>query len=92
MQSSEPLPTGQEHRARRNARLKNPATESPPTVKLFIDRKEIGAGRVERTVPLGYSAEGLDIGMDNISAVSPDYKAPFAFGGTIRSVTIAIQK
>ena len=61
-------------------------------MKLLIAGREVGAGRVERTVPLGYSAEGLDIGMDNMSAVSPDYKAPFAFSGTIRSVTIAIRK
>jgi hypothetical protein len=30
--------------------------------------------------------------MDNISAVSPDYEAPFAFGGKLVSVTIAVQK
>jgi hypothetical protein len=30
--------------------------------------------------------------MDNISPVSPDYKSPFAFGGRILSVTIAVRK
>ena len=44
---------------------------------------QTGAVRVERTVPVGYSAEGLDIGADNVSAVSPDYQAPFAFNGKI---------
>jgi hypothetical protein len=33
-----------------------------------------------------------DVGRDNISAVSPDYKSPFPFGGTVRSVTIAMEK
>ena len=91
VQSSVPLPTGKS-----TVRVEMTPEESghgkPATVKLLIAGREVGAGRVERTVPLGYSAEGLDIGMDNISAVSPDYKAPFAFSGTIRSVTIAIQK
>jgi hypothetical protein len=41
---------------------------------------------------VGYSAEGLDIGTDNISAVSPDYEAPFAFRGKVLSVTIAQQE
>jgi hypothetical protein len=43
---------------------------SPPTS--LLNRKEVGTGRVERTVPLGLGAEGFDVGMDNISAVSPD--------------------
>jgi arylsulfatase len=64
----------------------------PAAVKLLIDGNQVAAGRVERTVPVGYGAEGFDVGKDNISAVSPDYKAPFAFSGKIRGVTIAIQK
>ena len=50
------------------------------------------AVRVEKTVPVGYGPEGLDIGRDNISAVSPDYRSPFPFAGKVRSVTIAVQK
>jgi len=63
----------------------------PAAVKLFVDGKQTAAVRVERTVPVAYSAEGLDIGMDNISPVSPDYLSPFAFGEEILSVTIAVQ-
>ena len=61
-------------------------------VKIYMDGKPVAAGRVERTVPLGYGAEGFDVGADNISAVSPDYKSPFAFHGTVKSVTIALAK
>jgi hypothetical protein len=43
-------------------------------------------------VPVAYSAEGLDIGVDNISPVSPDYTSPFPFRGVVRSVTIAVEK
>jgi arylsulfatase len=64
----------------------------PAAVTLFVDGKQTAAVRVEKTVPVGYGPEGLDIGMDNISAVSPDYRAPFAFGGKVQSVTIAVQK
>jgi hypothetical protein len=53
----------------------------PAAVMLLVDGKQVGAGRVEKAVPVGYSAEGFDVGMDNISAVSPDCKAPFAFAG-----------
>ena len=62
------------------------------TTKLSANGKQTGAVRVERTVPVSYIAEGLDIGVDNISAVSPDYTSPFPFGGTVRSVTIAVEK
>jgi hypothetical protein len=68
-----------------------PGLGKPAGVKLLIDGKQVATGRVEKTVPLGYGAEGFDVGRDNISAVSPDYKSPFAFGGKILSVTIAVQ-
>jgi arylsulfatase len=64
----------------------------PATARLYVNGKQAGEVVVEKTVPVAYSPEGLDIGMDNISAVSPDYKSPFAFGGKIKSVTIAVQK
>ena len=59
---------------------------------LFVNGQETAKVRVEKTVPVGYSGEGLDVGADNISSVSPDYTSPFAFGGTIRGVTIAQEK
>jgi arylsulfatase len=64
----------------------------PAAVKLLVDGKQTGEVLVERTVPVGYSPEGLDVGMDNISSVSPDYKSPFPFAGKLESVTIAVEK
>jgi arylsulfatase len=64
----------------------------PADVKLFVNGEQTGTVRVERTVPVGYSGEGLDIGSDNISPVSPDYTSPFTFGGAIHGVTIALEK
>jgi len=64
----------------------------PANVRLLLNDKEVGAVRVEKTVPVGYGAEGFDVGMDNISAVSPDYETPFPFSGRVGGVTIAVGK
>lgn len=64
----------------------------PAVAKLLVDGRQTATVRVERTVPVGYSGEGFDVGADNISAVSPDYKSPFSFNGKIQSVTIAMEK
>lgn len=91
VQSSVPLPQGKST-VRVELAPEEPGYGKPAAVKLFVDGKEVAAGRVEKTVPLGYGAEGFDVGMDNISPVSPDYKSPFAFGGRILGVTIDIGK
>src|SRR4029453_7616341 len=89
-QSSMRLPQGKST-VRVELTPEEPGCGKPAAVKLFVDGKQTAAVRVERTVPVAYSAEGLDIGMDNISPVSPDYLSPFAFGEEILSVTIAVQ-
>jgi arylsulfatase A-like enzyme len=90
-QSSTPLPAGKST-VRVEFTPEEKGYGKPADVKLFVNGQQTGAVRVERTVPVAYSGEGLDIGEDNISAVSPDYKSPFAFPGTIQGVTIAVQK
>ena len=43
-------------------------------VTLEVDGKPVGKGRVERTIPMGYSAdEACDVGDDSGSPTSPDY-------------------
>ena len=59
--------------------------------KLFINGKLAGEGEIANVVPGRFSAtETLDIGMDLGSTVTKDYhdKAPFAFTGTIKNVTV----
>jgi hypothetical protein len=59
-------------------------------VALFIDGQHAGAGRVERTVPMVFSAdETTDLGEDTGTSVSDDYQ-PHAssFNGRIRWVQI----
>jgi hypothetical protein len=46
---------------------------------------------VGKTVPFRYSVEPFDIGRDTVSALSKDYKAPFAFNGRIDHVTIELK-
>ena len=61
------------------------------TVKLFVNGKNAGTGRVEKTVPGRYSAdETFDIGMDTGSPVSTEYASPNRFTGTIKKVDISL--
>ncbi len=60
------------------------------TVTLYYDGTAAGSGRVEKTQPMGYSAdEACDVGRDTGSPASPDYGATGnAFTGTIDWVQI----
>jgi arylsulfatase len=90
-ESSEPLPDGKSI-VRVEFTPEEPGYGKPAVAKLSINGRQTATVRVEKTVPVGYSGEGFDVGADNISAVSPDYKSPFAFSGKIKGVTIAVEK
>jgi arylsulfatase len=67
-------------------------TGGPAT--LSVNGKEVGSGMIENAVVGRFSAtETLDIGMDLGSTVSAAYreKAPFAFTGTIKDVSIQLK-
>jgi arylsulfatase len=54
---------------------------------LFIDGQECG----EMSIPFilnVISTTGMDIGKDVLSAVSPEYKVPFEFTGTIKEINV----
>jgi hypothetical protein len=53
--------------------------------------KQTGEGRVEKTVPIRYSVEPFDVGLDNVSAVSEEYQSPFPFKGRIEQVKIELK-
>ena len=59
-------------------------------VALFVDGEPVGSGRVERTVPMLFSAdETTDLGEDTGSAVSDDYRPESShFNGRVRWVQI----
>lgn len=67
-----------------------PVQGTPGTVTLFVDGKPVASGRVGRTVGGWLShTEGLDIGLDRITPVSPDYTAPGSvFSGELSEVRV----
>jgi hypothetical protein len=68
-----------------------PAT--PGEVTLYINGAEAGHGRMDHTVPFGFSGySGLDVGQDNGLVVDRSYadKAPFTFTGTVKKVVFDV--
>jgi len=64
---------------------------APATLTLKVNGKQVGQGRIERSVPAGHTAsETFDVGVDLGSPVSLDYydRAPFRFNGTIEKINI----
>ena len=88
--SSEPLPEG---KVKMEVELKYDSKErmAPATLTLKVNGKEVGKGRVERSVPAIFTAaETFDVGEDLGSPVALDYydRAPFKFTGKIGKVNI----
>ena len=64
---------------------------APATVTLKVNGKQVGQGRIERSVPSIFTAsETFDVGVDLGSPVALDYfdKAPFRFTGKIEKIYI----
>ncbi|MGI9272277.1 MAG: arylsulfatase [Woeseiaceae bacterium] len=62
------------------------------TGTLSINGQTVGEGRIEKTVPFVYAYdESFDVGEDWGTPVSPTYKVPLKFSGTIKQVTIEAQ-
>ncbi len=59
---------------------------------LFVNGKEGGRKRIERTVPARFGIDTFGIGIDTGSPVCNDYKPPFAFTGMIETVDIRLGK
>jgi arylsulfatase A-like enzyme len=59
---------------------------------LYVDGKKDGEGVIAATLAMIFSADdGLDVGMDGGSAISPDYKAgDNAYNGKVKGVLISI--
>ena len=69
-------------------------TERLVTVTLWAGDRQIGEGRIERTVPVAFSTyAGMDIARDNGLVVDRRYKdkAPYAFTGTVKKVTFDLK-
>jgi arylsulfatase len=64
---------------------------APATVTLKVNGKQVGQGRIERSVPAIFTgSETFDVGVDLASPVALDYsdRAPFRFNGKIEKIYI----
>ncbi len=63
-------------------------------VTLYVDGKVVGQGRIEKTVPMAFSAdETCDVGKKAGSPVSPDYgPTGNEFSGEVNWVQIDLEK
>jgi arylsulfatase len=91
-ESKDVLPTGEV-----TVRMTFAADEAKPVtpgeVTLFVNGEPVGGGRMDHTVPFGFSGySGLDVGRDNGLVVDRSYadRAPFAFTGTVKKVVFDV--
>jgi arylsulfatase len=93
IESTSELPSGH-HQVRMEFAYDGGGIAKGGDVTLYVDGTKVGEGRVERTQPMGFSAdETLDIGADLASPVSPDYgPTGNAFTGTVNWVQMDVGK
>jgi arylsulfatase len=90
VKSEDPLPTGKVT-IEVEVKFDEKKPQAPATVTFRVNRVRIGQGRIERSVPAGFTAsETFDIGVDLGSPVALDYfeRAPFKFNGEIEKINI----
>jgi arylsulfatase len=87
--STQQLTSG-EHQVRMEFAYDGGGLAKGGTVTLYIDGKSVGSGRVEKTLPIVFSAdETSDVGIKRGSPITADLPAENnAFTGTVRLVVI----
>ena len=87
----EPVPAG-EHQVRMEFSYDGGGLGKGGDVRLYLDGQQVGAGRVNGTVPMLFSAdETTDVGSDTATPVSDDYTAKNSgFTGRVRWVQLDI--
>ncbi|WP_354645240.1 arylsulfatase [Kitasatospora camelliae] len=61
---------------------------SPGLAQLYIDGRLVGEIDMPFTTPVAFNPGGMCCGANPGSAVTPDYRTPFRFTGTLHSVTV----
>ena len=92
-QATEALPVG-EVTVKMLFEADEPKPGTPGTVTLWANDRQIGDGRIERTVPVTFSTyAGMDISRDNGLVVDRRYKdkAPYTFTGTVKKVVFDLK-
>ena len=88
--SESAIPTGKV-KIEVETRYDGPERLGPATVTLTVNGKQVGQGRIGRSVPAVHTAsETFDVGIDLGSPVALDYadRAPFRFNGKIEKIYI----
>jgi arylsulfatase len=92
--STEPIPTG-EVTVKMLFEIDDPKVpDSGGRVTLWANDKQVGEGRLEKTVSLIFTTyAGLDVGRDNGGVVDLAYedKAPYPFTGTVKNVVFDLK-
>jgi arylsulfatase len=90
-EAATPLPAGQ-HQVRMEFAYAGGGLGRGGKITLFIDGQSVGQGEVPMTQAFVFSADdGLDVGVDTGSPVSPDYGSRGnEFNGTVKGVQLAI--
>jgi len=58
---------------------------------MFINGEQVASGRIDRTIPFFTGTEPADVGMDDLTLVTHDYKAyDNKFTGAIRKIVIGV--
>ena len=91
VRATEDVPSGH-HQVRMEFAYDGGGLAKGGDVTLYCDGKAVGTGRVERSIPMGFSAdEACDVGRDTGSPASTDYgPTGNAFTGTIDWVQLEI--
>jgi len=61
---------------------------SPGRAQLYVDGELVAQDEFPVTTPVGFNPGGLTCGANPGSPVTADYQAPFAFTGTLHTVTV----
>jgi arylsulfatase len=88
VEAAEPVPTGT-HQVRMEFAYDGGGLAKGAAITLFVDGNKVGDGRLDATIPIGFSAdETTDVGKDTGSRVVPDYDYGSIFTGRVNWVTI----
>jgi arylsulfatase len=93
VESTQPIPAGH-HQVRMEFKYDGGGVAKGGVVTLYVDGQAVGQGRIEKTVPMAFSAdETCDVGKEAGSPVSPDYgPSGNEFSGEVNWVQIDLDK
>ncbi|HTF21735.1 MAG TPA: sulfatase-like hydrolase/transferase [Chryseolinea sp.] len=58
---------------------------------LYLNEVKVGEGKVQKVGTTLFGHEGLNVGLDDLTPVSPTYSVPYGFTGSINQVTIDLK-